>query len=369
MIRSAYANIAMATMTGVVTNQSTQSYTTIGKPGYSISFPFAVSPESAAQAGQAMAANPQNAAAILGQLINNPANRHGPPGFSFPVTGPGNSLGPQHAAMKKSDSTAGNTQYGMAVGELLIAQPQAARQDILIGQELEAIRQANQNLEHRLAMDVQFLEATNDRINLCNDRTLPVLKAITGQDLGAEPDKWKGWWTDQLGYAYQSNLPVTKPTYSDFVTLRRRLYPFSLLRRRYLGAIGRRPATDRIDPGRRQGLIARHIDWRARVSVGGGHPSQSACRHIPNQDRWGIDRRDRHPPLLESGQGLDDGPRAQGRRSIEDGRRYDPDRIDRGRQDSTRLQPRRGRKPRLLRGGQGAFGPRLQLCAAGRRAV
>ena len=56
-------------------------------------------------------------------------------------------------------------------------------------------------------MDVQLVEATNDGINLYNDRALPVLKAITGLDLGAEPEKWKSWWTDQLGYAYKSDLP------------------------------------------------------------------------------------------------------------------------------------------------------------------
>jgi hypothetical protein len=211
-------NIALATMTGFVTDQATQSFTTIGKPGYSISFPFPVSQASAAQAGQAMAGNPQNAAAIMGQLMSNPANHFGPADASFPASGNGNSLGTQHAAMKKSDSTAANRQNAIALAALLNAQPQAARQDILIGQELEAIRQANQNLEHRLAMDVQFLEATNDNINLCNNRTLPVLKAITGTDLGAEPEKWNGWWTDQLGYAYEPNLPPTKPTYSDFVT-------------------------------------------------------------------------------------------------------------------------------------------------------
>jgi hypothetical protein len=44
------------------------------------------------------------------------------------------------------------------------------------------------------------------------------LKAITGQDLGVEPEKWKSWWTDQLGYAYQSELPETKPTYADVIT-------------------------------------------------------------------------------------------------------------------------------------------------------
>ena len=210
-------NIALATMTGVVVNQATQTFTTIGKPGYSISFPFPVSHESAAEAGWALADNPRNAAAILGQLMSNPANHFGQSDVSFPVSRTGNSLGTQHAAVNRSDSVASNRQNELALGELIAAQPQAARQDILIGQELEAIRLANQNLEQRLAMDVQFIEATNDGINMCNDRTLPVLKAITGHDLGDDPEKWNSWWTDQLGYVYQSNLPATKPTYSDFV--------------------------------------------------------------------------------------------------------------------------------------------------------
>jgi hypothetical protein len=107
----------------------------------------------------------------------------------------------------------------MALAMIIGAQPPAARQDILIGQELEAIRLANQSLQQRLAMDVQFLESINGRINDLNARTLPVLRAVTGQDLGPEPEKWKGWWTDQLGYAYRSNVPAVKPTFSDFVNL------------------------------------------------------------------------------------------------------------------------------------------------------
>ena len=38
---------------------------------------------------------------------------------------------------------------------------------------------------------------------------------ISGQDLGAEPEQWKSWWTDQLGYVYQSSIPETKPTFTD----------------------------------------------------------------------------------------------------------------------------------------------------------
>ena len=81
-------NIALATMTGVVANPATRSFTTIGKPGYSISFPFPVSPRDG-RTGRARRWRPthENGAAILGQLINNPANRFGPPDFSFPGHG------------------------------------------------------------------------------------------------------------------------------------------------------------------------------------------------------------------------------------------------------------------------------------------
>jgi hypothetical protein len=124
----------------------------------------------------------------------------------------------QAAIVNRLENNPANLQDGVALGMMDAAQMQAARQDLAIAAELEAIRQANLDLEQRLAMDVSFLQTTNDGISLCNDHTLPVLKAITGQDLGVEPEKWKNWWTDQLGYAYQSELPDIKPTYTDFVT-------------------------------------------------------------------------------------------------------------------------------------------------------
>jgi Pretoxin HINT domain len=230
------------------------------------SYPFPVTPQSAALAGQAIAANPQNAAAILGQLVNNSSNRYGPPGYWFyfnqpngvtpyvPVAQPRvqqnpasmadmeaiaareamenraainwllanqqNPKDPLHQAgiLNRLENNPANRQAGIILGGMETAQIEAAQRDVAIAQELEAIRQANQNLEQRLAMDVQFVEVTNAGINLCNELALPVLKAVTGKDLGAEPEKWKSWWTDQLGYTYQSDVPATKPTYTDFVT-------------------------------------------------------------------------------------------------------------------------------------------------------
>ena len=42
---------------------------------------------------------------------------------------------------------------------------------------------------------------------------------MTSQDLGPEPESWRKWWTDQLGYVYQSSQPETKPTITEMVGL------------------------------------------------------------------------------------------------------------------------------------------------------
>src|SRR5205823_5298420 len=93
----------------------------------------------------------------------------------------------------------------------------AAYRDMQIASAYQAIQQASQNLQQRLANDIQTVETTNAQITQLNGRVLPVLTMITGQDLGVEPEKWQTWWTDQLGYVYQSNLPETKPTITDMV--------------------------------------------------------------------------------------------------------------------------------------------------------
>ena len=63
-----------------------------------------------------------------------------------------------------------------------------------------------------------MIESTNASIKLVNSRALPLLKVLSGKDIDAEPDKWKGWWTDQLGYVYQAASPASKPTFTDFVS-------------------------------------------------------------------------------------------------------------------------------------------------------
>ncbi len=136
-----------------------------------------------AQVGRQIAANPQDAASILKDAGSRP------PAASF--------------------NPASNLVY-----DTLAA---AAYRDMQIASRYQAIEQTSRNLQQRLAQDIQTVETTNTQINDLNGRVLPVLKLITGQDLGAEPEKWKTWWTDQLGYVYQSNIPETKPTLTDIV--------------------------------------------------------------------------------------------------------------------------------------------------------
>jgi tetratricopeptide (TPR) repeat protein len=98
-------------------------------------------------------------------------------------------------------------------------QAMAAQRDQMIAERIEIMRRDQATLEQRQARDIQVIESTNKSITLVNSRVLPLLTAICGKDLGVEPEKWKTWWTDQLGYVYQGASESTKPTYTDFVAV------------------------------------------------------------------------------------------------------------------------------------------------------
>jgi hypothetical protein len=102
----------------------------------------------------------------------------------------------------------------------LVAQALASsttQRDLRIARRLEFVRQDNQAQRERLAEDVRAIDATNTQIRELNGRVLPILTTLTGRDLGAEPEKWKSWWTDQLGYAFQKQSTTSKPTFTDVV--------------------------------------------------------------------------------------------------------------------------------------------------------
>jgi hypothetical protein len=117
-------------------------------------------------------------------------------------------------------ATSLQTNLGFDFTTPLLAQALASAgssQDLQITRRLEAIRQDNQAVQQRLAADVGAIEEINNQINQLNDRVLPIVKTLTGQDLKAKPEKWKGWWTDQLGYAFKAESSTTKPTFTEIV--------------------------------------------------------------------------------------------------------------------------------------------------------
>jgi tetratricopeptide (TPR) repeat protein len=91
--------------------------------------------------------------------------------------------------------------------------PDSGRRD----SQMSAIRRDVQALRQRLAEDVQTVEMLNAQINSVNNRVLPIVTAMTGKELGAEPQKWKAWWTDQQGYAFQAASTTSKPTFTEIV--------------------------------------------------------------------------------------------------------------------------------------------------------
>jgi hypothetical protein len=93
----------------------------------------------------------------------------------------------------------------------------AIQRDQQIGQVLGRIEQQVQRAQQSLAEDIQTVESWNQGIREVNDRVLPLVKNVTGQDFGSESDAWRKWWNDQLGYAYQSPSSYEKPTYTQLV--------------------------------------------------------------------------------------------------------------------------------------------------------
>ena len=93
----------------------------------------------------------------------------------------------------------------------------AIQRDQQIAARVLQAEQRAQEAQQRLVQDIQTVELTNSSIRELNDRVLPVAKTVTGKDFGADRDAWRGWWTDQLGYAYQSPKTQSKPTFTDVV--------------------------------------------------------------------------------------------------------------------------------------------------------
>lgn len=90
---------------------------------------------------------------------------------------------------------------------------------IPIGRLVEQYRMSAAMAQEQLKSDVAVVEAENTRIDSANAVVLNVLNNVSGRNFPADPETWRAWWTDQLGYAYVPVPPAPRPTVVQNVPL------------------------------------------------------------------------------------------------------------------------------------------------------
>jgi hypothetical protein len=71
---------------------------------------------------------------------------------------------------------------------------------IPIGQMTAEANTAAAVAQQQLQNDVESLELANTEIRKSNERVLPVLAEVSGQDFGPDREAWQKWWIDQVGF-------------------------------------------------------------------------------------------------------------------------------------------------------------------------
>ena len=66
--------------------------------------------------------------------------------------------------------------------------------------------------EARLEDDVRAIEAINAEIGRMNAPVIAYLETISGRSIGSQPEAWRAWWVDSMGYAYHRESVPDKPT-------------------------------------------------------------------------------------------------------------------------------------------------------------
>jgi len=92
-------------------------------------------------------------------------------------------------------------------------------QTIPIGQMDLEVQKTAAVAQRQLELDVESLKKQNEPINLLNGRVLPVLKVVSGQDLGDSREAWQKWWVDQIGYTLMIGATPEKPTITEEIPL------------------------------------------------------------------------------------------------------------------------------------------------------
>ena len=94
----------------------------------------------------------------------------------------------------------------------------AQERQMIIEEAARETIQMNLAVEQTLESDVLRLEQANTQIDEGNARLLPLLETLTGQTRGADPESWRKWWTEQLGYVYDDRYS-SKPIVTDSVAV------------------------------------------------------------------------------------------------------------------------------------------------------
>ena len=150
--------------------------------GWAGAMPASIS-AAARQLGQSMAANPAQMATLIRQ----------------------------HSAALQGTSVQGIPNLPSTAQMVAIQRDQQIAITMLNQAQLE------QAARQTLQQDIQNIEVMNAGIRELNDRVLPLARASTGQDFGSDSETWMKWWTNELGYAYQSQPSTMKPTYTDVI--------------------------------------------------------------------------------------------------------------------------------------------------------
>jgi Pretoxin HINT domain len=125
--------------------------------------------------------------------------------FGQGMPGPGNQSG-RLAALSGMSAT-GMTSNDPTTNLVNATYAMAALRDLQVGMAVARnIQMTNELLQQKLQADIQLVERTNQTINQLDDRVLPILKEMTGQDLGVAPEKWKKWWAIELGYLAEPDV-------------------------------------------------------------------------------------------------------------------------------------------------------------------
>jgi hypothetical protein len=87
----------------------------------------------------------------------------------------------------------------------------------LIAWNRAALAEAVTAPQRRLERDLAELEAINAANHQQTERILPFLECASGENYGHDPEAWQLWWTNELGYSFQS---PPRPVFNEVIPAR-----------------------------------------------------------------------------------------------------------------------------------------------------